>query len=119
MGTKKGKKALPEAEKRDNLIWVRVNDLELLKIDELRSKGRMKAITRSDYIRSVCLSKIPSSIPEINREAWSSLSKLLSNVNQYQHAINSGRANEYPSEILNELKNEIQLLRNSLIGFEK
>lgn len=116
MGTKKGKKALPEAEKRDNLIWVRVNNLELLKIDELRSRGRTKAITRSDYMRSICLSKIPNSIPEINREAWSSLSKLLSNVNQYQHAINSGRANEYPREVLNELKNEIQLLRSYLIG---
>lgn len=119
MGTKKGKKALPEAEKRDNLIWVRVNDLELLKIDDLRSKGRTKAITRSDYMRSTCLSKIPTSIPEVNREAWSSLSKLLGNINQYQHAINSGKANEYPKEVLNELKNEIQLLRNSLIGMEK
>jgi hypothetical protein len=119
MGTKKGKKTLPEAEKRDNLIWVRVNDLELLKIDDLRSKGRTKAITRSDYMRSTCLSKIPTSIPEVNREAWSSLSKLLGNINQYQHAINSGKANDYPKEVLNELKNEIQLLRNSLIGMEK
>jgi hypothetical protein len=40
-------------------------------------------------------------------------------VNQYQQAINSGRANEYPREVLNELKNEIQFLRNSLIGLEK
>jgi hypothetical protein len=41
------------------------------------------------------------------------LSKLLGNINQYQHAINSGKANDYPKEVLNELKNEIQLLRNS------
>ena len=110
---KKGKRPLDEGQKRDSIVWVRLNQEELQKLDRLRAIGKK---TRSDYLRSVSLSKIPKSIPEINTIAWASLARLLANLNQYQHAINLGNAKEYPDNILHDLKNSINNLRKELIG---
>jgi len=110
---KKGKRPLDEAQKRDSIVWVRLNQEELQKLDRLRAIGKK---TRSDYLRSVSLSKIPKSIPEINTIAWASLARLLANLNQYQHAVNLGNAKEYPDNILHDLKNSINNLRKELIG---
>jgi hypothetical protein len=62
------------------------------------------------------IGKLPPSIPEINLKAWASLAQVVNNLNQYQLAINSGKAGGYPPDILEALRDDVQLLRRELIG---
>lgn len=99
-------------DRRNHTVSVRLNPSELKKLDEQREKVSMD---RGEYLRVAGLHRLPPTIPEINREAWSSLVRVSANLNQYQAAINGGLVRDYPDGLLSEVKELVQFLRRDLI----
>lgn len=85
---------------------------------EIRQRAATAAINPAGYLRAAGLTRLPRVIPEINREAWASLARLAGNLNQYQTAINEGRAAGYPPEVLSKLRQQVQDLRCTLLGLD-
>jgi hypothetical protein len=112
----RGPKPLPAQDLREHCVSVRLNKSELLRLDGLRG-----ALQRGAWLRLAALenSKIPSQIPEINRQAWTDLARLSANLNQAQAAINSGVQLSYPHELFDELRESVRELRLSLLGLDK
>lgn len=110
---KPGAVRLRSSEKRALCVSSRMNEAELEWLDGAR--GHMP---RGEYLRSAAMGVLPPTIPAINREAWLSLARLLSNINQYQAQVNQGFATAYPDGVISELLFEIKELRKSLINTE-
>lgn len=106
-----GPKPMDPKNKRVHSVSVRLNAAELAELDIKR--GRLQ---RGSWLRQAAMGRIPPTIPSINRDAWSSLATVISNLNQYQFAINAGTARTIPSEILDSLREQVQALRQELIG---
>ena len=83
---------------------------------EIQQRASVAAISPAAYLRSAGLTRLPRPIPALNREAWADLARVGGNINQYQAAINEGRATGYPPEILCELRDLVQALRRDLLG---
>lgn len=110
---RRGPIPLGATEKREHTVSVRLNVAELARLDLLR--GRV-AMQRGEYLRAAALHLLPPTIPAINREAWASLARVVGNLNQYQAAINEGRASGHSSEVLAELGDLVQEFRRDLLG---
>jgi hypothetical protein len=113
---KRGPKPLAVADKREHCVSVRLNSAELAWLDGARSLVRMQ---RGEYLRHASISKLPPTIPQINREAWASLARVAGNLNQYQHRLNEGTASGHPPEIIQALTELVQELRAQLLGIKK
>lgn len=111
----RGPKPLPVQDLREHCVSVRLNQSELLRLDGLRGP-----LQRGAWLRLAALerAKIPSQVPEINRQAWSDLAKLSANLNQAQAAVNSGLQSPYPDELFTELRESVRKLRQALLGLE-
>jgi hypothetical protein len=111
---KRGPKPKSEEEKRKHPVTCRLTDREMEQLD----KGKPENMTRGEWLRTKALKrKLPRSIPEINRQAYTNLARLAGNLNQYIKAINQGRATG-PAPELNFLYDEVQKLRGQLIGLK-
>jgi hypothetical protein len=108
---RRGPSPLDATEKRAHCVSVRLNGGELAKLDALR--GRYQ---RGEWMRMASLDKLPPTIPSINLKAWAALATVVSNLNQYQAAINQGNAHAIPSGVLEALRDQVQSLRLQLIG---
>ena len=109
--SRRGPIPLPDTERRVHCVSVRLTADELAQLDSAR--GRFQ---RGEWLRMAGIGKLPPSIPEINLKAWASLAQVANNLNQYQLAINSGKAGGYPPDVLESLRDDVQLLRRELIG---
>ena len=109
--SRRGPVSLPADALRQHCVSVRLNAAELTLLDE--SRGRYQ---RGEWMRMAGIGKLPPSIPEINLKVWASLAQVASNLNQYQVAINCGKAKGYPPDVLEVLRDDVQLLRRELIG---
>lgn len=103
------------ADLRTHTVSVRLNVAELSELDRDRAPVRMQ---RGEYLRAASRGELPKTIPAINREAWASLARVAANLNQYQTAINEGRAGAVgcPLEVIEQLRDQVQQLRSELIG---
>jgi hypothetical protein len=110
---RRGPMPLDSDDKRDHTVSVRLNVGELDRLDSLRAGVSMQ---RGEYLRAAALHQLPPTIPAINREAWADMARVAGNLNQYQTAINEGRAHEYPNGFLTELRELVNNLRRDLIG---
>lgn len=110
---KRGPKPLAPAEKREHCVSVRLNSAELADLDAARAGVKMQ---RGEYLRSASRGVLPTTIPQINREAWANLARVAGNLNQYQQAINGGSSNGHPPEVIQELADLVQKLRADLLG---
>lgn len=110
-----GPTPLPLAELRTHTVSVRLNAAELADLDRDRAPVHMQ---RGEYLRAASRGELPKTIPEINREAWANLARAVGNLNQFQAAINEGRAAGYPAQTIEELRDLVQKLRAELIGIE-
>lgn len=110
-----GPEPRPPEELRNVKISVFLNSQEAA---EIRQRAATAAMNRAGYLRAAGLTRLPRIIPEINREAWASLARVAGNLNQYQAAINEGRATGYPPEVLSELREQVQTLRCALLGLD-
>jgi hypothetical protein len=110
---RRGPAPLGADDKRDHTVSVRVNAGELDRLDSLRAEVAMQ---RGEYLRAAALHQLPPTIPTVNREAWAAMARVAGNLNQYQTAINEGRARQYPSGFLADLRDLVNDLRRDLIG---
>ncbi|MBU2738308.1 hypothetical protein [Acidithiobacillus concretivorus] len=102
--------------KRVHSVNVRLNASELSELDSSRGPYQ-----RAAFLRMAGIGKLPPAIPAINREAWTALSTVISNLNQYQRAINYGlirhtKSEPIPSFVLEDLIDQVQALRRELMG---
>lgn len=98
-------------ERRNHCVSVRLNKNELNLLDARRSN-----FERGEWLRMAAIDQLPCFIPAVNREAWIELARLAANLNQFQTAINQGRASGYPSNFLGEVLSQVKALRRSLLG---
>ncbi|MHB9042542.1 hypothetical protein [Acidithiobacillus sp.] len=109
--SRRGPVSLPADALRQHCVSVRLNAAELALLDE--SRGRFQ---RGEWMRMATFGKLPPSIAEINLKAWTALATVISNLNQFQSAINRGNAHAIPSGVLEGLCEQVQSLRRDLIG---
>lgn len=107
----RGPKPLPILEKRLHCVSVRLNAIELARLNELRG-----GVQRGEWLRMAALDAVPASVPAINQTAWIELSRLAANLNQAQAAINRGEAGKHQSQTLTDLQAAVSALRLSLLG---
>lgn len=81
----RGRQRLADHDKREHCFSVRVNAEEQAIINRLR--GRMRA---GEYLRLAGLKKLPSAVPELNRQAWVKLAPLAGNMNQIAALLHRG-----------------------------
>lgn len=105
---RRGPKKLPDDLKRDHCVSVRLNDAELSSLDEQRGH-----VQRGEFLRSVWSGNAPVQIPELNRTAWTELSRAASNLNQIAKLLNM-RVDVEPAQIAAELA----AFRMALIGVQ-
>jgi hypothetical protein len=77
---------LPEGEKRNHCVSVRLNASELAQVDGWRGR-----VQRGEYLRHAAFKTLPVVVPEINREAWAEMARVGSNLNQLAKLANAGR----------------------------
>ena len=110
---RRGPKPLPLDKVRVLTVSVRLNPEEVVWLDGVRALVKM---ARGEYLRSASLGVLPPTIPQINREAWANLARVAGNLNQYQAKINEGSATGHPSEVIQELSDQVRKLRFELLG---
>lgn len=112
---RRGPKPRPESELRHNRVGIYFTDDEFEHLVELAgAAGKDGAALRKHlgrFIRAVIFGHTPRTVPEINRQAWTELSRASANLNQLARAGNSGEAVE--AEAIREALADFRL---SLIG---
>lgn len=96
---------------RTSLVSVFFNASELSLIDAARGGN-----SRAAYIRATTLGHNPRIIPFINASQWIALSRIASNLNQYQHAVNEGRCNQISESLFESLNEQLTDIRILLLG---
>ena len=85
---------------------------ELAELD----RGRPEKVTRGSWLRIRALGReLPRPIPEVNREAWTTLATAVGNLNQLAKAVNQGRVTGVTPADLAELTDQVQALRQMLL----
>ena len=96
-------------DKRINTVSVRLNDAELAELD---AKRRAVSMTKGQFMRIAALSRNPPRpIPEMNRQAWSSLGRSAANLNQISQRMNAQERVE-----IDEIRTALATFRRALIG---
>lgn len=101
-----GPEPLPAAEKRGHCVSVRLNAAELARLDAVR--GRFQ---RGEWLRMAALDRLPPTVPEINREAWTDLSRAAGNLNQIARHLNESGIDDADA-----IRAELAVFRAMLIG---
>ncbi len=101
---------------RLRVVQLRVR-LTAAEAGDLASRAVACRLTLGDFVRRASLGvPLPIPVPEINRTAWTELSRLASNLNQLAHAANSGQPVAVDTAMLREIAGLVALLRRRLIG---
>lgn len=103
---RRGPKILPSAEKRTHCVSVRLNDGELDLVN--RRRGRLQA---GSWLRAAAIDTAPTMIPEINKQAWSELSRAASSLHQIAKKLNFG--NDFEIDLI---ASELSVFRLALLG---
>ena len=82
----------------------------------LNARATQAGLALSTYIRESALGKSIKVLPTINAERWAELARTTSNLNQLLHHLNEGRIHEVNSALLVALLEQVQSLRQELIG---
>ena len=80
-----GPDPLPPDQLRSKRLSVYVTDAELA---ELQHRAALVHMRTPAYLRECALNKLPPVVPEINKEAWLTLSKAAANLNQLSKKMN-------------------------------
>lgn len=113
---KKGKGGRkPEANPRRSFVNVRLTDDEYAKLTSDANGGSKAELLRASYFGR--LPKVPRGVPELNREAWTDLSRLASNLNQLAHHANStGEIDPLIHDALLDCHSQLAAVRALLLG---
>lgn len=101
-----GPKPKPLHEQRRHAVSCRLTDAESELLDARRGN-----VSRGEYLRLAALKAPPRVVPEINKVAWSDLSRAASNLNQLTRAINEKK---WPLENAPSAEQTLTYLRASL-----
>jgi hypothetical protein len=83
---KRGPEPKPENELRSVRLSVFMTEVEAAEIE--RRAGLVKMRTPA-YLREAGLDRLPPTVPELNRTAWTQLAKAAANLNQIARHLNS------------------------------
>ena len=80
---------------------------------EIEKRAAAVHLRPAAYLREAALSRLPPSIPELNKTAWVELSRIGGNLNQIAHQLNAGE-----SLPIAEIQQALGELRRALIGVQ-
>jgi hypothetical protein len=103
-----GPDPLPAAERRGHCVSVRLNAAELQQLDAVRGPFQ-----RGEWLRMAALDRLPPTVPEINREAWTDLARAAGNLNQITRHLNEGGTADTEA-----IRAELAAFRAMLIGVQ-
>ncbi len=83
-------KKLPANRLRRYSVTVRLNEVELSKVNQSRGQ-----ISRSCWLRSSALQQLPPSVPEMNQLAWQQLTASLQKLNDLTSFLNRRGLNRH------------------------
>lgn len=108
-------KKLPPNRIRRHTVTVRLNDIELAKVNDLRNQP-----SKSCWLRSSALQELPPSVPEVNKNAWQELTRSLQKLNELTSFLNRRGTDAQPlSQEVNALKMKLSHVRDALLTLEK
>jgi len=108
-------KKLPPNRLRRYSVTVRLNEVELSKVNQSRGQ-----LSRSCWLRSSALKQLPPSVPEINRDAWHQLTASLQKLNDLSsYLIRRGTDAQPLSQEVSALKLKLSHVRDALLTLEK
>lgn len=108
-------KKLPPNRLRKHSVTVRLNEVELNKVNQSRGQ-----LSRSCWLRSSALKQLPPSVPEINKEAWQELTCSLQKLNDLtSFLLRRGEDAQPLSQEVSALKLKLSHVRDALLTLEK
>jgi len=113
-----------QQERRGVKLTVRLTDDEHERLRNLAHAARLQL---AEFVRTAALGRevtaAAPSVPELNREAYSDLARLASNLNQISHNLHLGLHSQGREAELFDLLTRVSMstraLRSSLVGGEK
>lgn len=108
-------KKLPPNRLRKHSVTVRLNEVELSKVNQSRGQ-----LSKSCWLRSSALKQLPPSVPEINKEAWQELTGSLHKLNELtSFLLRRGEDAQPLSQEVSALKLKLSHVRDALLTLEK
>ncbi|PWV69333.1 hypothetical protein C7425_101246 [Pantoea ananatis] len=108
-------KKLPPNRLRKHSVTVRLNEVELSKVNQSRGQ-----LSKSCWLRSSALKQLPPSVPEINKEAWQQLTGSLQKLNDLtSFLLRRGEDAQPLSQEVSALKLKLSHVRDALLTLEK
>ncbi|MCX2201527.1 hypothetical protein ABEG96_08255 [Pantoea agglomerans] len=108
-------KKLPPNRLRRYSVTVRLNEVELSKVNQSRGQ-----LSRSCWLRSSALQQLPPSVPEINRDAWHELTSSLQKLNDLTSYLNRRGSDAQPlSKEIDTLRLKLSHVRDALLSLDK
>ncbi|MEN4833052.1 hypothetical protein [Pantoea vagans] len=108
-------KKLPPNRLRRYSVTVRLNEVELGKVNQSRGQ-----LSRSCWLRSSALKQLPPSVPEVNKEAWHQLTASLQKLNNLSsYLIHRGTDAQPLSNEVDTLKLKLSHVRDALLSLDK
>ncbi|WP_432413838.1 hypothetical protein [Pantoea allii] len=106
---------LPPNRIRKHTVTVRLNDIELAKVN-----GSRNQLSKSCWLRSSALKQLPPTVPEINKEAWQELTGSLQKLNDLgSFLLRRGEDAQPLSQEVNALKVKLSHVRDALLTFNE
>lgn len=108
-------KKSPPNRLRKHSVTVRLNEVELSKVNQSRGQ-----LSMSCWLRSSALQQLPPSVPEINKEAWQELTGSLQKLNDLtSFLLRRGEDAQPLSQEVSALKAKLSHVRDALLTLEK
>jgi hypothetical protein len=108
-------KKSPPNRLRKYSVTVRLNEVELSKVNQSRGQ-----LSKSCWLRSSALKQLPPSVPEINKEAWQELTGSLQKLNDLtSFLLRRGEDAQPLSQEVSALKLKLSHVRDALLTLEK
>lgn len=108
-------KKLPPNRLRRYSVTVRLNEIELSKVNQSRGQ-----LSKSCWLRSSALQQLSPSVPEINKEAWQELTGSLQKLNDLtSFLLRRGEDAQPLSQEVSALKVKLLHVRDALLTLEK
>ncbi|MGG6299667.1 hypothetical protein ACQV2C_06830 [Pantoea allii] len=108
-------KKLPPNRLRRYSVTVRLNEVELSKVNQSRGQ-----LSRSYWLRSSALKQLSPSVPEVNKEAWHQLTASLQKLNDLtSFLIRRGSDAQPLSNEVDTLRLKLSHVREALLSLDK
>lgn len=108
-------KKLPPNRLRKHSVTVRLNEVELSKVNQSRGQ-----LSKSCWLRSSALQQLPPIVPQLNQEAWHQLTASLQKLNDLTSFLNRRGTDAQPlSQEVTALKVKLSHVRDALITLDK